>query len=204
MDTAAPLLIGYLIGAVPVGVVLAKRLRGVDLRRLGSGNPGAANAYRTAGLTMALLVMGADVAKGAGTVALAARLSDGPAAPIVAGVAAIVGHIYPVWLRFRGGKGVATAAGAFAMLAPWAMALAAAVFVITVWMTRYVSLGSVIATAALPPLALVTGASWAVVVGGAIAAALIVVRHRSNLARIHAGTERRIGERVVSQHGSGW
>lgn len=201
MDSATPLLIGYLIGAVPIGVVLAKRLRGVDLRRLGSGNPGATNAYRTAGLTMALLVMGADVAKGAGTVALAARLSDGPAAPIVAGVAAIVGHIYPVWLRFRGGKGVATAAGVFAMLAPWAMALAAAVFVITVWMTRYVSLGSVIATAALPPLALVTGASWAVVAGGAMAAVLIVFRHRSNLARIHAGTERRIGERAVSQRG---
>ena len=198
MDITAPLLVGYLIGAVPLGVVLAKRLRGVDLRRLGSGNPGATNAYRTAGLTMALLVMGADVAKGAGTVVLAARLTDGPAAPVVAGVAAIVGHIYPVWLRFRGGKGVATAAGVFAMLTPWAMALAAAVFVVTVWLTRYVSLGSVIASAALPPLALATGASWTVVTGGVLAAALIVFRHRSNLARIHAGTERRIGERVAT------
>jgi len=195
MDTLTPIVAGYLIGALPTGFVLTQWLRGVDLRRSGSGNPGATNAYRTAGLAAALLVMGADLAKGAGTVVLAARLTDGAVAPVAAGVAAIVGHVYPVWLRFRGGKGVATAAGVFAVLTPLACAMAAAVFVTTVWITRYVSLGSVVATAALPPLALVTGAPAAVVAGGVVAAVVIIVRHRANLARLHAGTERRLGER---------
>lgn len=198
MDAMMPILIGYLIGAIPVGLVLTQRLRGVDLRQAGSGNPGATNAYRTAGLAAALLVMGADVVKGAGTVVLASRLFDGAAAPVAAGVAAVLGHAYPVWLRFRGGKGVATAAGVFAVLTPWACALAAAVFVTTVWVTRYVSLGSVVATAALPPLALVTGAPVVVVAGGVVATMVIILRHRPNLARLHAGTERRLGEHLTA------
>jgi glycerol-3-phosphate acyltransferase PlsY len=196
MDTLTPVVAGYLIGALPIGYLLMERWRGVDLRRAGSGNPGATNAYRTAGLGAALLVMGADIAKGAGTVVLAARFTDGALAPVAAGVAAIVGHVYPVWLRFRGGKGVATAAGVFAVLTPGAFAVAAATFVATVWVTRYVSLGSVVATAALPPLALLIGAPAVVVAGGVAAAVLIILRHRTNLARIQAGTERRLGGRV--------
>ncbi len=198
MESLPPILIGYLIGALPVGFVLTQWLRGVDLRRVGSGNPGATNAYRTAGLAAAVLVMGADLAKGAGTVALAARLTDGAATPAAAGVAAIIGHVYPVWLRFRGGKGVATAAGVFAMLTPVACGIAAAVFVATVWATRYVSLGSVVATAALPPIALIAGAPAGVVAGGVVAAVVITVRHRANLSRLLAGTERRLGERTAA------
>src|SRR4029079_11320826 len=161
----------------------------------GSGNVGAANTYRTAGLAAALLVIGVDVAKGAGSVLIAARVTPGAVGPVAAGVAAIVGHAYPVWLRFHGGKGVATACGAFSILAPAATALAAAVFVITVWITRYVSLGSVIATAALPTLAWLTRASVPVMTGGILAAILVVSRHRGNMLRLREGTERRLGQR---------
>jgi glycerol-3-phosphate acyltransferase PlsY len=111
---------------------------------------------------------------------------------VAAGVAAILGHVYPVWLRFHGGKGVATACGVFWMLAPLATAVSATLFVLTVWLTRYVSLGSVIATAALPPLAWLTDKSVPVMTGAAVSALLIIQRHHANLARLHSGTEPRL------------
>jgi glycerol-3-phosphate acyltransferase PlsY len=193
LDSLLPVLLGYGMGSLPIGYLLTSRLRGIDLRRVGSGNIGATNVYRSTGLAMALLVMAVDVAKGAGTVLLAARVAGSGAIPVAAGVAAIVGHVYPVWLQFRGGKGVATAAGVFSVLAPLATLVAASAFVITVWMTRYVSLGSIVATAALPPLAWAADAPAAVVLGGVIAAVLIIGRHRGNLGRLQAGTERRLG-----------
>ena len=196
MDTFLPLIVGYTVGSLPIGYLIASRLRGIDLRRVGSGNVGATNVYRAAGLSTALLVIAVDLAKGAGSVLLAARMLAGPSAPVAAGVAAVVGHVYPVWLRFRGGKGVATACGAFSILAPFATAIAAGMFVVTVWATRYVSLGSVVATISLPTLAWLTRASMPVVTGGVVAALLIVERHRGNLARLRAGTERRFGQRA--------
>lgn len=195
-DALVPLVVGYGLGSLPLGFVLANWLKGIDLRRVGSGNVGAANVYRTAGLTVALMVVAIDIIKGASSVALTARLTSGAAAPATAAVAAIAGHIYPVWLRFAGGKGVATACGAFVLLAPIATAISAAFFVTTVWITRYVSLGSVVATAALPPLAWVTGAPIAVVTGAGVAALLIIQRHAGNLARVASGTERRLGQRA--------
>jgi acyl phosphate:glycerol-3-phosphate acyltransferase len=191
-----PILLGYLVGSLPAGYLIASRLRGIDLRRVGSGNVGAANVYRSAGLWTAILVVAVDVAKGAGSVLLAGRLTAGSSAPVAAGLAAIVGHVYPIWLRFRGGKGVATACGAFSILAPLATAMAGAVFVVTVWATRYVSLGSLVATISLPTLAWITHASMPVVTGGVVAALLIVERHRGNLARLREGTEPRLGQRV--------
>ena len=110
-------------------------------------------------------------------------------------MAAIIGHVYPVWLRFHGGKGVATACGVFWMLAPLATAVSLGLFVATVWMTRYVSLGSIVATVMLPPLAWMTDRTLPVVIGGIVAAALIVQRHRSNLSRLHSGTEPRLQAR---------
>jgi glycerol-3-phosphate acyltransferase PlsY len=136
-----------------------------------------------------------DIAKGAGAVQWVSTLTAGAAAPALAGVAAVVGHIYPVWLRFRGGKGVATAAGAFSVLTPMALAPAAVLFVVTVWLTRFVSLGSLVATIALGPIAASLGAPPVVVLAAVLAAALIVFRHRSNIQRLVAGTERRVGER---------
>lgn len=185
-----PIAIGYGLGSLPLGYVVANRLKGIDLRRVGSGNVGAANVYRTAGVAMALLVVLVDVAKGATTVFFAARLMGaGAVEPVAAGVAAVVGHIFPVWLRFQGGKGVATACGVFWMLAPLATALAASVFVGAVWVTRYVSVGSMLATVVLPPLAWLTDAGPTVVVGAGLAAVLILQRHRANVARLHGGTE---------------
>jgi glycerol-3-phosphate acyltransferase PlsY len=140
--------------------------------------------------------MALDVAKGAAAVLVASAATS--AAPVVAltGAAAVVGHIYPVWLRFHGGKGVAVAAGVFSVLAPLATAIAAALFLVTVWMTRYVSLGSVAATLALPPAAWLAGAPRAVVLSAAATGALILFRHRANLRRLYSGTERRVGARV--------
>lgn len=196
MDAVVPLFIGYVIGSLPLGYLVASQLKGIDLRRVGSGNVGAANVYRTAGLAIAVLVVLIDVAKGASSVVLAARVTTGSAGPVAAGVAAIIGHVYPVWLRFQGGKGVATACGVFWTLAPVATAIATSVFVVVVWMTRYVSLGSVIATVALPPIAWITNEPIPVVTGSVLAALLILQRHRANLVRLQQGTERRFGQRV--------
>lgn len=187
---------GYLLGSVPFAFVLSRRLRGIDIRQLGSGNVGAANVLRTTGVRAALTVMALDACKGAGSVLVVQRWAGGDTAPALAGVAAIIGHVYPLWLRFRGGKGVATAAGVFSVLTPLALVPALAVFVVTVWMTRFISLGSVVATLALGPIAYVLNAPEIAVFAAVVSAAVIVFRHRANLARVRAGTERRIGYRV--------
>lgn len=188
---------GYAIGALPLGYLAGRRFGGVDLRRVGSQNVGATNMYRVSGARLGLLVMLLDLAKGAGAVALASMWAVAPIDPVVAGVAAVAGHVYPVWLRGRGGKGVATACGAFAMLAPLATGLAAALFVLTVATTRVVSAGSVVAVAALPPLTLITRVEAPVVAGAGMAALLILWRHRGNVARLWRGTERRLAAREV-------
>lgn len=189
--------LGYAVGSIPFAFIAGRLAAGVDLRRAGSGNPGAANALRIGGVPLALAVLLLDVLKGAGSVAVASRLGPGEAAPALAGVAAVVGHIYPIWMRFKGGKGVATAAGVFGVLSPAALGPAAGLFVLTVWMTRYVSLGSIVATLALGPMAWALGASSAVVAAAAAVAALVVFRHRSNIDRLWHGSERRIGQRVA-------
>jgi len=184
--------LGYLAGSVPFAFLLARRA-GIDVRRVGSRNVGAANVMRSTGTGRAIAVMALDVGKGAAAVALANITTGGAALAAASGAAAVVGHIYPVWLRFHGGKGVAVAAGVFAVLAPLATGLAAVLFLLTVWTTRYVSLGSIAATVALPPVAWLVGAPVAVVGAAAGTAALILFRHRANLRRLRAGTERRLG-----------
>jgi glycerol-3-phosphate acyltransferase PlsY len=196
MITLGMVAVGYLLGSIPFAYLLSRRWTGLDIRQAGSGNVGAANVLRTSGVAAGIVVMLLDVAKGAGSVLVAQRLSPGDAAPAAAGLAAIVGHIYPVWLRFRGGKGVATACGVFSVLTPAALGPAVALFVATVWFSRYVSLGSVVASVALGPAAYAMHAPAAFVASAAAAALVIVFRHRSNLARLAGGTERRIGQRV--------
>jgi glycerol-3-phosphate acyltransferase PlsY len=186
---------GYLIGAIPFALLLARRM-GVDLRGTGSGNVGAANVFRTTGPSIALTTVMLDVSKGVGAVLLASSMTDNPAVIAAAGLAAILGHIYSVWIRFRGGKGVATSCGVFAVLAPEATLLSFAIFVLTVVYTRYVSLGSVIASIALPVAVHFTRAPVPTVAGAIAAAVLVIERHRSNLARLQAGTERRLGQRA--------
>jgi len=192
----AIIIVAYLIGSIPFALLLARRFGEADLRRVGSGNLGAANVMRASGVAAGLLVAALDMTKGAASVWLAARGSAGAALPAAAGLAAIIGHIYPVWLRFRGGKGVATACGVFAVLTPLALPPALAVFVAVVWMTKYISLGSVVATIALPPLAYALGSPAPSVLAAFAAAIVIVFRHRSNVWRLRTGTERRLGVRV--------
>lgn len=195
MEEALAILAAYLFGSVPFAFLLSQR-RGIDLRVAGSGNVGATNVLRTSGLPAAVTAMTLDAVKGTIAVLVAQRLTTGAAAPVAAGLASIVGHVYPVWLRFHGGKGVATAAGVFAVLAPLAILAASGVFVAVVWGTRFISVGSVAAAMSLPLVSAWAGAPVVTTAGAAIAAALILHRHRDNLARVAAGTERRIGQRV--------
>lgn len=187
--------LAYLIGSVPFALVVARSWGVADLRRVGSGNLGAANVLRASGVMAAATVLLLDIGKGAVSVALAQRFAGGGSAPAAAGVAAIVGHIYPVWLGFRGGKGVATACGVFSVLAPMAVLPSLVIFAAAVWISRYVSVGSALAAVALPPIAYATGSPAPVVAAALAAAALIVLRHRSNLARVRAGAEPRLGVR---------
>ncbi|MEP6915843.1 MAG: glycerol-3-phosphate 1-O-acyltransferase PlsY [Acidobacteriota bacterium] len=189
------ILFGYLAGSVPFAFLLARRA-GIDVRIAGSGNVGAANVLRTTGAWRGLLVMALDVAKGMAAVLIVQLLSGGSALAALTGAAAIVGHIYPVWLRFHGGKGVAVAAGVFSLLSPVATGVAATLFLVTVWITRYVSLGSIAAALALPPAAWWAGAPRVVVVAAAGAGILILFRHRANLQRLRLGTERKMGGRA--------
>jgi glycerol-3-phosphate acyltransferase PlsY len=195
MEEIIAVTLGYVAGSIPFAYLLARR-RGVDLRVAGSGNVGATNVLRTSGVPDAVLAMCLDALKGALAVIVAQRLAAGPATPVAAGLAAIIGHIYPVWLGFRGGKGVATAAGVFGVLAPAAVGVAAAVFVLAVWTTKYISVGSMAAAITLAVAAAAVEAPPPVIVGAALSALIIVHRHRGNLARLMAGTERRVGQRL--------
>lgn len=189
MELLPSILIGYAVGSLPIGYLVTQRARGVDLRLVGSGNVGATNVYRTSGIGMAIAVLVADAGKGAGAVLLA----GGGAHAAMAGVAAVVGHIYPVWLKFKGGKGVATASGAFSLLSPLPAAIAAAAFAIVVFRSRLVSLGSIVATVTLPIIEWLTPGIPTVDIGATVVAALILFRHRGNMVRLWSRTERTLG-----------
>ena len=189
-------LLAYLIGSIPFSFLVARAFGVKDVRRVGSGNVGATNVLRSAGRTAGALALGLDVGKGALAVALAQRLAPGdPLLPAIAGFAVVVGHVYPVWLGFRGGKGAATGLGAFAVPEPVAAFLALVVFLLTIATTQLASLGSVLGAASLAALAFFFRGPDAVAISAAVTAALIVLRHRANLQRIRAGTERRVGAR---------
>ncbi|PKL24204.1 MAG: acyl-phosphate glycerol 3-phosphate acyltransferase [Spirochaetae bacterium HGW-Spirochaetae-3] len=194
--------LAYLIGSIPTAF-LAGKVRGLDIRQVGSGNSGATNALRVLGPAVAIAVLAVDAGKGALSVLalapLAARAPDAlPTARIVAGTACILGHVFPAWLRFKGGKGVATGAAVVAALAPKAAVACLALFIVAVVLARYVSLGSIAAAIALPAAyaGLYRGEAfsarlfWFFVA----AAALVVVMHRKNIGRLAAGTESRLGE----------
>jgi glycerol-3-phosphate acyltransferase PlsY len=195
MRTVIALTIGYLCGSIPFALLLT-RSRRIDLRDVGSRNVGAANVLRTAGVAPAVVVMLLDAAKGALAVVVARLLTDDAVIVMIAGLAAIIGHVYPPWLRFRGGKGVAASAGVFVVLAPLATAIAALAFVGTIAATRFISAGSIAGALVLPVAAVAGDAPAPVVVGTVLAAVIVLVRHRDNLSRLVAGTERRIGLRL--------
>lgn len=192
----------YLLGSISWSLVVVWALRRVDVRTVGSGNPGATNVLRTSGRWPALLVLALDIGKGLGPVEVARRLGAPSEVQAGAAVAAVVGHLFPLFFGFRGGKGVATGFGAFVALFPWAGLMGLLLFVALVLITRFVSLGSIVAASAIPFLAWVNGRvglspppTAVALVLAALAAALVVLRHRSNLRRLLEGTERRLGER---------
>jgi glycerol-3-phosphate acyltransferase PlsY len=191
-------LAAYLMGSIPFAQLLSRR-RGIDLRRVGSGNVGASNVLRTLGVRPAVVAVMLDAVKGTVAVLVAQRLTNGVAAPVMAGLASMIGHVYPVWLRFRGGKGVATAAGAFAVLTPVAVAAAVGVFLLTVALTRFISVGSMAAALTLAGWAIASDAPTVVGIGAAVGAALVIIGHRANVLRLVAGTERRVGQRAVRE-----
>lgn len=185
----------YLLGSIPFGLLLAKLLGGKDVRQSGSGNIGATNVARVAGPAAGILTLLLDTAKGAVAVWLAGHYSQqNAAASTLAGIAALIGHCFPVWLKFKGGKGVATALGVFLMLSPLAALGGVGFFAVVVMVWRFVSLGSVSAAAAMPLLVYFL---WApghapplvVIFGTLFAAGLVIVKHDANLQRLVDGTE---------------
>ena len=196
-ETPAPILFGYLIGAMPVSWLVVRVLAGHDLRIVGSGNVGATNALRVTSWPVAVLVAVLDATKGAGAVLVGRTLATGDMAPALAGIAAVVGHVFPCWLAFRGGKGIATAAGAFALLAPAATVTATIVFAAAAAVGRMVSLASVAAVVVLMVTAW-TLSSRTISVAATVVGVLIVWRHRENLHRLRVGREPRIGQHSPS------
>jgi glycerol-3-phosphate acyltransferase PlsY len=210
MSLVLAALLGYLLGAIPFGLIIGRLTKGIDLREYGSHRTGATNALRTLGTPAAAAVFVLDVAKGVAAVMLARNLfADDPTvewAAAVAGVAAIVGHNWSVFIGFTGGRGVATSAGALGAMNLWAIVIMAPIVVLTIWRSRYVSLGSVtgalgapIITAALAAI----GAAGIPAIAYALASGLLVTAaHADNIGRLRAGTERKIGQKeVVSPHG---
>ena len=185
----------YLLGSIPFGLLLTKTFGRGDVRKVGSGNIGATNVARAAGLLAGVFTLVLDAAKGAGAVLLAERLSNDSATwMMIAAFAALLGHCFPVWLKFKGGKGVATAAGIFLVLSPVACFGAVVLFVLVVIFWRYVSLGSVSAAAAMPLLIYFLWAPHhapppSVTFGAVAAALLIIYKHRGNLQRLLEGAE---------------
>lgn len=183
----------YLLGSIPFSFLVARRYGIADVRRTGSGNVGASNVMRVAGKAAGALAFVLDASKGAAAALLAQVLQPDTPLAAQAAVAAVVGHLFPVWLGFRGGKGVATGAGAFLPLAPWPTLGALASFALLLALFRYVSLASLGATLVLVAALLLSGAPPAVAWAGAAVGALVFVRHHENIARLLAGNERRIG-----------
>jgi glycerol-3-phosphate acyltransferase PlsY len=182
----------YLLGSIPFSYLVARR-RGVDVRAVGSGNVGATNVMRSVGRGAGLLAFALDFLKGAAASQLGLWVEPTSPLPALCAALAVVGHMYPVWLRFRGGKGVATGAGAFLPVAPVPTAGAMLVFAIVAAATRYASLGSVLGAAALAGFAFLLRELPPVPWAAAAAAGLITWKHRENLRRLAAGTERRMG-----------
>jgi len=187
----------YLLGSIPFGLILVRVFRGEDVRASGSGNIGATNVARKSPvLGVATLIL--DAGKGLAAVMIARAFLGDPSDRlllILAALCAVIGHLFPIWLKFRGGKGVATSLGSFALIAPKSILCMVGLFVIVVAATRYVSLGSTVAAAAFPLIALLLHESeglsqLAMLV---LVSILIVWKHRKNISRLVAGTEPRVG-----------
>ena len=191
MDILA-IVIGYLLGAIPFGLIVGKNIYGIDLREHGSNNTGATNAFRVLGPMPALFVGIPDMLKGVLAVYFAQLLSANPVIMVVAGIAAICGHNWSMWMKFRGGRGVATSGGVLLMLAPKVVGIVLVVFIILVAITRYVSLGSVTGGILVPFLMWYFEYPLVIKIFGIVVAIFIVLRHRANIKRLLNGTENKV------------
>jgi glycerol-3-phosphate acyltransferase PlsY len=186
------LIAAYLIGAIPTGVVLTRLTGAGDIRKTGSGNIGATNVYRTAGRKLGVLTLIGDALKGLLPVLFAGAVLHYPSSQIgLVAIAAFLGHCYPVYLGFKGGKGVATALGIFLVLSPLAVLGAFVLFALLVWKWRYISLGSISAAAAIPGLIYLTERSLPLLLATLVISAIVIIRHRANIERLLKGTENR-------------
>ncbi len=190
MNEALAVAAAYLLGSIPFAF-LAGRSRGVDLRTIGSGNLGAANVFRALGRGMGIAVMAADIGKGVAAVLIARALTDDPWPAIAAG-AAVAGHVFPVWMGFKGGKGVAVGGGAVIGLMPLASLILLPFWLAVVLVSRFTSLGSILGAIVATPVVWALGYSTANVVFTAIASAAVLVLHRGNIVRLAQGRENRI------------
>ena len=190
MNQVIALVVAYLLGSIPFALIAGK-LHGVDLRTMGSGNLGATNVFRTLGRTAGITVMVLDIAKGAAAVLVAEALTNNPW-PLAAGALAILGHVFPVWTNFKGGKGVAVGAGALIGLVPAASGVLIVLWFLIVLTTRYVSVASIVCALAAAPLAWVFGAPWSYVGFIALAGLFVIWKHRENIVRLTHGDENRI------------
>jgi acyl phosphate:glycerol-3-phosphate acyltransferase len=199
MLIALALAVSYLLGSIPTALIAGRLLEGIDIRRHGSGNAGATNTARVLGIRAGLAVALIDVAKGLGAVLLVSRIAvlPGSWAPVLCGIAAVIGHVFPVFAGFRGGKGVATAGGAGIALFPLLAPICLAFFLVAVALSRRVVVGSLVAAASLPVLylgSMLLGAPWEparMVFAGAILV-FVVVTHRGNIARLIRGEEKKL------------
>jgi len=195
MNVGLLALIGYAIGSVPFSYLVARLFGVKDVRTVGSGNVGATNVMRSAGKVPGVIALVLDGLKGAATVLIARGSGASERDVCIAGLCAVIGHLFPIWLGFRGGKGVATGAGLFIPLAPAALGAAVVVFVLTLGILRFVSLASILASLALPVAAYLSGSGVTIATTALIAALMVVAKHHSNIGRLLRGVEPRLGQK---------
>jgi len=189
------LIAAYLIGSLPFGYILTRIVHRTDIRDYGSGNIGATNVLRVYGWRFALPVFILDLAKGLVAVLLARAASDVPAIYLIAGFLAMFGHSFPLYLKFKGGKAVATSIGVLVAISGWVTLVVVACFLAIVYFTRYVSLGSIISMLISPFVFWALGFELAYILFGAAAAILVIVRHHENIGRLLKGTESKLGRK---------
>jgi glycerol-3-phosphate acyltransferase PlsY len=192
---------GYFLGSIPFGYLLVRFFRHEDIRETGSGNIGATNVVRSGAKGLGIATLLLDLGKAYLAVMIARHLAPGNYdVAVAAALAAVVGHMFPVWLGFHGGKGVASGLGVFLALTPLSGVCILAVFIVVVWLTRYVSLGSIVASITLPVFAWIflrPQSVWTML-GFCLIAALIIAKHWGNMKRLMAGTESRVGQKKVA------
>lgn len=188
MSIILGIIVGYLIGSIPSALIAGKTIKGIDIREYGSGNMGAANAYRILGREAGTVVIAADVFKGI-IPALIGLYIGGYTVALIAGIAAVIGHSYPVFARFKGGKGIATGAGAYLVILPFGLLISLAVFLAVFLISGYVSLSSIIAVAVLAIMSFVFYKGAFVSIATLLICAFAIYRHRENIIRLWEGTE---------------